>query len=199
MSDERMESDQPGLTRAFIAIAIPDGIKNQMAGLQSKLKRADADVKWTRPHGIHITLRFMGWLNTDDLEKTKLAIANVAKEFSEFDVEVKGSGTFPERGRPRVIWTGISQGEKELQAVASRLDQELIKSGLGPADRPFRGHLTLGRVKSGKNINKLVEYLEKEGTISFGAFPAKSICLFKSDLRPDGAIYTVLREEFFRT
>jgi len=199
MGDERMESDQPGLTRAFIAVAIPDGIKNQLAGLQSKLKRADADVKWTRPHGIHITLRFMGWLNTDDLEKTKLAITNVAREFSPFDVEVKGSGTFPERGRPRVVWTGISQGEKELQAVAARLDQELIKNGLGAADKPFRGHLTLGRVKTGKNINKLVEYLEKEGTISFGAFPAKSICLFKSDLRPEGAIYTVLREEFFRT
>ena len=199
MSDESTENNQPGLTRAFIAIAIPDGIKNQLAGLQSKLKRADADVKWTRPHGIHITLRFMGWLNNDDLEKTKLAITNVAREFSPFDVEVKGSGTFPERGRPRVVWTGISHGEKELQAVAARLDQELIKNDLGPADRPFRGHLTLGRVKTGKNINKLVEYLEKEGTISFGAFSANSICLFKSDLRPDGAIYTVLREEFFRT
>jgi RNA 2',3'-cyclic 3'-phosphodiesterase len=199
IGDERVEQAQQGLTRAFIAVAIPDGIKNQLAGLQSKLKRADADVKWTRPHGIHITLRFMGWLNKDDLEKTKQAVTTVAREFSPFDVEVKGSGTFPERGRPRVVWVGISEGEKGLQQVAARLDQELIKTGLGAADKPFRGHLTLGRVKTGKNLNKLVEYLDKEGAVSFGAFSANSICLFKSELRPEGAIYTVLREEFFRT
>lgn len=198
MSAESMDEAQPGLTRAFIAVSIPDGIKNQLAGLQSKLKRAGADVKWTRPHGIHITLRFMGYLSKDDLEKTGQAVATAAGEFSAFEVEVKGSGTFPERGRPRVIWTGISQGERELQSVAARLEQELIKTGLGGADKPFRGHLTLGRVKTGKNLNILVEYLQKEGMIAFGAFQAKSICLVKSELRPDGAIYTVLREELFR-
>jgi RNA 2',3'-cyclic 3'-phosphodiesterase len=199
MTGDEREGGGPGLTRAFIAVTIPDGIKNQLGGVQSKLKRADADVKWTRPHGIHITLRFMGWLNQDDLEKTRQAVAEAVKGFSEFEVEVKGVGTFPERGRPRVVWVGLSRGEKELAQVAARLEQELVKRGMGEADRAFRGHLTLGRIKTGKNLDKLVEYLNGETDMSWGDFPAKSICLIKSDLQRDGAIYTVLQEEFFRT
>lgn len=194
MSEEKSGENEQ-LTRSFIAMAIPEGIKNQLAGLQSKLKRADADVKWTRPEAIHITLRFLGYLTDDSISKVKDALAQVGREFSPFTVEIKGSGTFPERGRPRVIWAGMSQGEKELQAIFSRLEQELIEKGLGEADKPFKGHLTLGRVKTGKNINKLVEYLDKEGGKSFGAFEVKSVCLFKSQLRPEGAIYTVLKEE----
>jgi len=193
----KQDAESESLTRSFIAVSIPEAIKNQLAGLQSRLKRADADVKWTRPEGIHITLRFLGYLHEQDLEKVKEALRASAKDFSPFETEIKGSGSFPERGRPRVIWVGLSKGEKELKEIFARLEQELIKRGLGSADRPFRGHLTLGRVRTGKNINKLVEYLQKESAKSFGAYSAESICLFKSQLHPQGAIYTALKEEFF--
>jgi len=197
MSEEK-NSEHESLTRSFIAVAIPEGIKNQLAGIQSRLKRAAAEVKWTRPGGIHITLRFLGYLTDESIAKVKAAMAAVGREFSAFTVEIKGAGTFPERGRPRVIWAGMSQGEKELQAVFARLEQELIARGLGEADKPFRGHLTLGRVKTGKNIDKLVEYLGKESGKSLGAFEAQGICLFKSQLHPEGAIYTVLQEQLFQ-
>jgi len=196
MADTKKEEREP-LTRSFIAVAIPDGIKNQLSGLQSKLKRAGADVKWTRPDGIHITLRFLGYLKDEEVAKTQEALAATAKNFAPFEVEVKGAGKFPERGRPRVLWVGLSKGEKELETVFARLEQELIARGLGQADRPFKGHLTLGRVRTGKNTNILVEYLDKEGMQSFGSFEAKSICLFRSQLNPQGAIYTVLKEELF--
>ena len=190
--------NKESLTRCFIAVAIPEGIKNQLSGLQSKLKHARADVKWTRPNSIHITLRFLGYMTDDGLAKTNEAMAETVKNFAPFEVEVKGSGTFPERGRPRVIWVGLKKGEPELTDIFKKLEQELIKRGLGEADKPFKGHLTLGRIKTGKNIEKLVEYLEKEGGISFGAFEAGSICLFRSQLHPEGAIYTVLKEHVFR-
>jgi 2'-5' RNA ligase len=197
MSQEKY-NEQESLTRAFVAVAIPEGIKNQLAGIQSRLKRAAAEVKWTRPEGIHLTLRFLGYLSDDAIVKVRDAMAVVGREFSAFTVEIKGSGTFPERGRPRVIWAGISQGEKELQAVFARLEQELIARGLGEADKPFRGHLTLGRVKTGKNVDKLVEYLQRETGKSFGAFEVRGICLFRSQLHPEGAVYTVLQEQLFQ-
>jgi len=197
MSQEKY-NEQESLTRAFVAVAIPEGIKNQLAGIQSRLKRAAAEVKWTRPEGIHLTLRFLGYLSDDAIAKVRDAMAVVGREFSAFTVEIKGSGTFPERGRPRVIWAGISQGEKELQAVFARLEQELIARGLGEADKPFRGHLTLGRVKTGKNVDKLVEYLQRETGKSFGAFEVRGICLFRSQLHPEGAVYTVLQEQLFQ-
>lgn len=193
MTDNNKES----LTRSFIAVAIPEGIKNQLSGLQSKLKRAGADVKWTRPNSIHITLRFLGYMTDEGLAKTNEAMAEAVKHFSPFEVEVEGSGTFPEHGRPRVVWVGLKKGEPELMDIFKKLEQELISRGLGEADKPFKGHLTLGRVRTGKNIEKLVEYLEKEGGKSFGAFTAGSICLFRSQLHPEGAIYTVLKEHFF--
>jgi len=195
--DPAKKQESEPLTRSFIAVAIPEGIKNQLSGLQSKLKRAGAEVKWTRPQGIHITLRFLGYMTGPELEKVKEALAETAKSFAPFEVEVKGSGTFPERKRPRVVWVGLSKGDPELTGLFQKLEQELVKRDLGEADRPFKGHLTLGRVKTGKNLNMLVEYLAREGDQSFGAFEAKSICLVKSQLHPEGAVYTVLKEEFF--
>lgn len=183
--------------RSFIAISIPEEIKQKLREVQARLKRAEAMVKWTRPEGIHITLRFLGNISIEEVKQAGEAIAQVAQKFSPFAIEAKGFGTFPERARPRVIWVGLTQGVKELKAIFEELEKELLNRGLGKADRALSPHLTLGRIKTGKNLNKLLEYLKAEPEISYGIFEAKSICLYRSQLRPEGAIYTVLREEFF--
>jgi RNA 2',3'-cyclic 3'-phosphodiesterase len=186
-----------GLVRSFIAVEIPEAIRNQLAGFQSKLKRSDADIKWVRPASMHLTLRFLGGLNQAELEQAAEAVSRTAKLFKPFIVEVKGFGTFPERGRPRVVWSGISQGGDRLKEIFGKLELELVDRGLGEADKPFSPHLTLGRTRSGKNINMLVEYLSKKTPKSFGSFEVRDICLFRSQLRREGAIYTVLKKAEF--
>jgi len=197
MSKSDEKEMKPELIRSFIAISIPEEIKQKLAELQARLKKADAMVKWTRAQGIHITLRFLGNVSVEEIKEAGEAISQVARQFSPFLVEANGFGTFPERGRPRVIWVGLNQGVSQLKAIFEELDKELINRGLGKADRAFSPHLTLGRIKTGKNLNKLLEYLKAEPEKAYGIFEAKSICLFRSQLRPEGAIYTLLREEFF--
>jgi len=187
----------PELIRSFIAISIPEEIKQKLSEVQARLKKADAMVKWTRPEGIHITLRFLGNLSVEEIKLAEDALAIVAQRFSRFSIEAKGFGVFPERGRPRVIWVGLTQGVSQLKAIFEELEKELMNKGLGKADRAFSPHLTLGRIKTGKNLNKLLEYLKAEQEVAYGIFQAKTICLFRSQLRPEGAIYTLLREEFF--
>ena len=197
-TDRTDRSDPSGKIRSFIAVAIPEAMKEELGRLESRLKRSDADIKWVQPGSIHITLRFLGYLDAEQLKLTKEALAAVAAQFRPFPIEAKGWGTFPENQRPRVIWAGLTRGKEELTAIFSSLEQELISRGLGEADRPFAGHLTIGRVKSGKKLDSLLEYLRKENDKTWGAFEAGSICLFQSQLHPSGAVYTALREEALR-
>ncbi len=188
------DGDTPEKVRAFIAVEIPEGVKAELGRFEARLKMAGADVKWVRPESMHITLRFMGYLSKEQVRLAEEAVVISAEKFTPFQIEVQGLGTFPENKRPRVIWAGLSRGAKELSEVFQSLEQELILRDLGEADRPFAGHLTLGRVKTGKNLDNLLEYLNKEGSRNFGGFEVKNICLYQSRLHPTGAVYTVLKE-----
>jgi len=180
--------------RSFIAINLPEELKESLGEFQARLKKAQADVKWVRPASLHITLRFLGYLSPEEVEKASKALEKVAQIFSPFTIQLEDYGTFPERGRPRVIWVGISQGKDQLAQISQQLEKELKKFNFPPADKPFAPHLTLGRIKTGKNLNKLIEYLDKEGKRIYGKFPAKSIILYKSELRPEGARYSVIKQ-----
>lgn len=188
-------SEPEKLIRSFIAVPIPAELKTELGRFQEKLKRIGADVKWVRPESMHLTLRFMGNLTLSEIQLAGEAVFQVAKKFAPFSVELKGFGTFPPGRRPRVLWIGLAQGEKELKEIFQNLEQELISRGLGEADKPFAGHLTLGRIKTSKKLDFILEYFKKEAEKSFGVFEAKTICLFQSQLHPEGAIYTALREE----
>lgn len=192
METNNFKDEKP--IRSFIAVSIPEQIKSEIGRFQEHLKRTGADVKWVRPESMHITLRFLGNLSPEEIELAGEAVCVVAEKFSPVQVEIKGFGSFPERKRPRVIWAGLTRGEDELKEIFQSLEQELISRGLGEADRGFAGHLTIGRVKTGKKLEYLLEYLNKESERSFGIFEAKTICLFQSQLKPQGAIYTALRQ-----
>jgi len=180
--------------RSFIAISLPEELKESLGEFQARLKKAQADVKWVRPASLHITLRFLGYLTPEEVEKAGKALEKVAQKFSPFTIQLEGYGTFPERGRPRVIWTGITLGKDQLAQISQQLEKCLDDFGFPPADKPFSPHLTLGRIKTGKNLNNLIEYLNKEGNKIYGKFLAKSIILFKSELRPEGARYSVIKQ-----
>jgi len=183
--------------RSFIAIDLPEDLKEELKKFQSRLKKSKADVKWVRPESMHITLRFLGYLTPEEIEKAKTAINTVAKRFAPFQIQVRGWGTFPEKGRPRVIWTGLEQGAEILEQIFNQLEKELVKLGFDKADKKFVPHLTLGRIKTSKNLKDLIEYLNKEGTKTYGNFWAEKIILFKSDLKPEGAIYSIIKDEPF--
>ena len=180
--------------RAFIACGISEAVRDRVRELRERLCRLEAEVKWARPESMHLTLRFLGNIGPDQVDLIDQALAGAVAGVKPVSIEVRGFGLFPSEKRPRVIWLGLSRGGPELAALFERLERELIARGLGPADKPFSPHLTLGRVKSPRGLERALKALAREAEQSFGGFVADRVILFQSRLRPEGALYTPLRE-----
>ena len=95
--------------RCFIAISLPEELKAKISGIQEKLKAAGADVSWTRPEGMHLTLKFFGEIEDKRIPKIEKALDTAVDGISAFSLSVSGMGTFPDMRRPRVIWIGLKE------------------------------------------------------------------------------------------
>jgi len=183
--------------RTFIAITLPEEIKEKLKILQDKLKEAKADVSWVKPENIHITLKFLGEIDAQALEKISCVIKEVAKDKICFRARLSGLGAFPNTASPRVIWAGISEEDK-FKEIAAVLEEKLSQIGIPKENRNFSCHATIGRVRSnsqlyqlGKALTGFKECFEKE-TLEF---EVGKITLFKSSLESSGPIYEILKEE----
>lgn len=180
--------------RAFIAAGISAEVRSRISGLQTRLKKTEAGVKWVNVPSIHLTLRFLGNIGEDQIGPAVEAMAEAAAGRGPITVEVRGWGTYPPERRPRVLWLGLGQGAPELEAIFNALEQSLLSRGFGPADKKFSPHLTLGRVKSGRGMGQVFEIMKREAEKSFGEYIVGHITLFQSRLHPAGSVYTVLGE-----
>ena len=180
--------------RSFIAIEVPRELKSKLEELQRELRRTEADVRWVRPEAIHLTLKFLGSLRQEDVEKISRAMAPVVTLWKPFEVCIQGTGCFPNPRNPRVIWVGIERGKETLSSLQQRVEKELAELSFPPEDRPFSPHLTLGRVRSPRAKTGLCRAVEKYRGVEIGTFQAREVILFRSELRPSGAVYTRLNE-----
>ncbi len=180
--------------RAFIAISLPEPVLQGIVTAQETLKRSGLKIRWVRKEGIHLTLKFLGDIDRDSVEKISEAMERATGSFSPFTLWAEGIGVFPNLRRPRVAWVGLSGDIEILRALQRDLESQLSGLGFPKEKRPFKGHLTLGRVKGRLDGIKLQEALEDLGDFRTESFTARSIVLFQSDLRPDGAVYSRLAE-----
>jgi len=186
------ESQSEPQIRTFIAIDISDEVRSNLKKLSADLKSRVRDVRWVRVEGIHLTLKFLGYVSEKVIPSLK-EVMREAAQTTPFEMEVKGLGAFPNARRPRVIWVGVEEPTGTLLELAKRIEQCMKPLGFAPEDRPFNPHLTLGRVmKDGKPGTELEGLIERERGKSLGFVKADEIILFRSDLKPDGAIYTKL-------
>ena len=183
-----------GLVRVFIALAIPDEVRAALGDAQARLRPAGADVKWVRPEAIHATLRFIGDTNEERVPALGEAIAAAAAGIAPFSLEARGTGFFPNESRPRVVWAGLAGDLPALLRLQARVEAEVVRIGYPADDRPFAAHLTLGRVRSGKRAGALVRAARDPAGTSLGAVPVDRVILYRSELRPQGAVYTRLIE-----
>lgn len=189
----------PNKIRAFIAVELEPALKDRISEIQSELKKTDADIKWVNPNNIHLTLKFLGYVEEKKLEEIKHAIEKIAKDFLNFSIETSQIGIFPEKGTPRVIWIGIKKGKEILTKIAFELKEEIAKLGIPKEDRPFQSHATIGRIKSSKNKDKLISKInEINQTIKPQVQDASEIILFQSTLSPLGPTYTKLYKANFK-
>ena len=182
------------MIRSFIAISLDPEIISNIEKTQKQLKTLSADVKWVNPRSIHLTLKFLGSVEERDIEKIALGIQNGIKGFKPWSAAVKNVGAFPSLKSPRVVWIGIEDPGGQIIKLQNQIEKEMANLGFEEEERKFSPHLTLGRVRSPKGKNELVQYLLDEREQSFGEIKVDRLILFKSELKPTGAIYTALRE-----
>lgn len=177
--------------RTFIALPTSAEIQDKMALIQSDLKQTRADVKWDAPNKFHITLKFLGNVEQNKLENLYLVIGNAIKEKSVFEIVYNSVGVFPNLNNPRVIWIGAEPNQK-LMDLQFNIEQACVEIGFPKEERAFYPHITLGRVKSRRNISRLTDVI-KSITFQPMKFLCKEVLVMKSDLRPEGSVYTVLK------
>jgi len=180
--------------RTFIAVELDPKIKSALSELIDRLSPKDADVKWVKKQGMHITLKFLGEVPETKIQDIIYSLRKACDSLDSFQLCFRGTGFFPPKNKlPRVLWAGIEQSP-HLAILHERIEVELGKLGFLREKRSFHPHLTLGRVKSSKNINALLEELEKHRETNFGRMKAEKVALIKSTLKPAGAEYDILSE-----
>ncbi|NOX38064.1 MAG: RNA 2',3'-cyclic phosphodiesterase [Calditrichaeota bacterium] len=179
--------------RTFIAIKISPELMQHCAALIDELKTLPAAVKWVKPETIHLTLKFLGNITRDQLEQVQQVVESVVRGEGAFELESAELGAFPSLDRPRVFWVGLAgNGQQQLMALQKKLESALAQIGFPEEARPFKPHLTLGRVKSSRQLTQVIGKIKSTAFPNI-AFPVKEVLIMRSELRPDGARYSVLK------
>jgi len=179
-------------TRAFIAIELPEEITAFIRKIQEGLGSYGFKVRWVRPENIHLTLKFLGDINKEYIRKASEALTDAAKVYAPISLGAKGIGVFPGVKRPRVIWIGINGQTGDLASLQKTLDGKLEAVGFKKEKRLFKGHLTIARVKGNLDTRRLIDAMKEFGEFESKTFIADKVFLFKSELKPSGAVYTKL-------
>ena len=181
------------MIRSFIAFDIDsESLLRKFSEAQGILANIGASLKLVQPRNIHVTMRFLGDISVSMIDSIHEEMNKVS--FTPFDVEIKGLGAFPSLKYTRVVWAGIRKGTDELTNISSQLEPRLQKLGFRPDPKGFSPHLTIARVKTGRNKAELARCIGELVNHEFGVVRANCLKLKKSVLTPKGPIYSTLRE-----
>ena len=184
--------------RTFIGMSLPGHIIDAIGKVQKKIKKSGFKMRWVKPEHIHIKLKFLGDITPDMVRPIISGMAICGKEHHPVQLYSKGVGVFPGLKRPRVLWAGIGGETDSLQKIQNQLDECISKTGIPKENRPFKGHLTIGRFKGHADSKKLVSVIKEFSEFETEPFSAETLSLYKSDLTPSGAIYTLLETVSFQ-
>jgi len=180
--------------RSFIAVDLDDQtIKGRIVNVQSELVQTRAQLKLVDPEIMHFTLRFLGEVPIQTVEKVKEILAEL--HFKPFTAHFSGVGTFPSASRINVVWVGITQGKEQLAEISQQIEPKLRQVGLAADNKGFNPHLTIARVKSGENRAALAAAVEKMHDLEFGTMQVECVRLKRSTLTPKGPIYSTIFEK----
>ncbi|MHB0913428.1 MAG: RNA 2',3'-cyclic phosphodiesterase [Armatimonadota bacterium] len=177
--------------RTFIAVPLPAEVRREVAGIERALTASEADVRWVSEENLHITLKFLG-----DVERTDAvakAVRSAVAGFPPFRAALAGVGAFPKPSRPSVIWVGVSEGKAALAELAERVEAAMESLGFAREIRPFSPHVTVGRVRTSKNLERLREIIERMHGEA-GSFEVRQVAVMRSDLSRSGPTYTPIAE-----
>ncbi len=187
--------------RLFIAVELPDVVYSLLEDVQQRLRYIDADrvIRWSAMDGVHLTLKFLGDVPTDQVAEVERTMQKAIRSAEPFHLAVSGTGAFPHLQMPRTVWAGVSGDLKSLHALHEAVELAVAPLGFPaekPTDgRPFSPHLTLGRSRQEARRASLARFGGQLAELEIGdvaTWEVNAISLMQSDLRPSGAVYSEL-------
>ena len=182
-------SDQTTI-RAFVALEMPDKVRETIRREQQALKTEMPRARWTRPEGQHLTLKFLGDTTTDKLARLRAEMTARTAGLSAVSIALSGAGFFPSAHRPRVAWIG-GEARGGLE-IAAAVESAAVTSGFPPERREWSLHLTQARLDRGWPRSAVEKFLDWGRGLDFEVFTCREVVLIESELRPGGAVYTAL-------
>ena len=176
--------------RLFVALDVPEQVRQALAELSAQMKKTCLSARWLRLESVHITLKFIGEVSLETVEKIREALGSLP-EFAPIMLRFAGLGFFPSARRPRVFWAGV-EADPQLAALAGAIEAKLDPLGIPAEERDFHPHLTLARFDSPQGTQALVAAVEALGVPEFGSETFREFHLYRSVLKRSGAEYTRL-------
>jgi 2'-5' RNA ligase len=193
MTRDDRTNDDDTTWRVFCAIEVPPDIRqaitNHIALLRQRLPNVSAS--WPRAENVHLTLKFLGDIPVERVEVLSQAVRDAAASIQPFDLVVKGCGSFPPRGQPRVLWIGIEDATGSLNQLYQTLETECAAVGFAREERPFHPHLTIARLRQPQGARQMAELHKQLGFDGIN-FRIKAMSVIRSELRPEGSHYSAI-------
>lgn len=178
--------------RLFLAIDPPPDVRAAIGGLLERCKARAPEVKTCSLASIHVTLVFLGSIGESSLDGIQRDVSSVCGRHAAFDLSARGSGLFPSRARPQVLWLGVGGDTRRAAALARDLGEAMSRHGVQLDDRPYTPHVTLARAKTREEGQALAAIADDLADADAGAFRASEVILYESVTRPSGAEYKAL-------
>lgn len=185
--------------RIFVAVDISDEARRTVAGYISDVKSKFPNIKvgWDRPEKLHLTLKFLGDTDENQLEKLKEITGKIAGQITNYKLQISETGVFPSPRKARVLWLGVQGDIEELQKINSILETGCEKIGFKKENRIYKPHLTIGRIREPHKARNLAK-THLENKIEPVSFEVSEIVIYESKLQPTGSIYTKIQNFKFK-
>ena len=182
------------MIRVFLAVELSFNIQEKLFALQEQLKGTLPPINWVRPESIHLTLKFLGYVEPSFVSPLFSALESIGEKHDPFSVDVQGLGVFPQVKHPRIFWVGLTGNTQALQDLVFEIEAALEPLGFPPEEKSYHPHLTLARIKreNAKVGSALIHTRALESDQPLGTLNVDGFTLFQSDLDSSGARHTSL-------
>lgn len=182
--------------RIFIAVDISEEARRKTAVYVKSLREKfpQARVSWDKPEKLHLTLKFVGEIDDEQLAELIEATERTAKEFAPFKLQIAETGVFPSTRQAKVLWLDVKDEKEKLRELNQVLENECANLGFKREKRSFKAHLTIARLR--ERANELVKTHLKQNFQPI-EFEVSELIIYQSELRPTGSIYSVISKQKF--
>lgn len=181
--------------RSFLAVEIPLSNKEKILKLINSFnEKSGSLIKWVSKDNLHITLKFIGELNTDHISTIQNSLTERLSSVPAFDIHINGLGVFPNSRKPRIFWLGFDQN-KNLERIVLSIENCAVNLGYEADDKPFSPHLTIGRARRDISSGDLIAFTKNFQDHKLEVIPdfkVSYVTLFKSELTREGPLYSQL-------